>query len=149
MIFKWDRNVYLFREIQEQRNALEAKEDARKLAEAHEKRVASLEARLAEFSERIGSYDRLRQQDLATVSKLKVPVLLLLFSCALFKLSCLQEQLNAMQDTPSPASNYNEEEFDVQKIIDKITSLKSRLIEISRRSNANINLTGNLLSCFL
>lgn len=57
---------------QEQRNAVEAKEDARQLAEAHEKRVASLESRLAEFSERIGSYDRLRQQDLATVSKLKV-----------------------------------------------------------------------------
>nr|CAH0098978.1 unnamed protein product [Daphnia galeata] len=107
---------------QEQRNALEAKEDARKLAEAHEKRVASLEASLAEFSERIGSYDRLRQQDLATVSKLK-------------------EQLNTMQNTPSPPSNYNEEEFDVEKIIDKITSLKNRLMEVSRWSNANINLS--------
>lgn len=57
---------------QEQHNAAEAKEEARQLAQAHDKRVASLEARLAEFSERIGSYDRLRQQDLATVSKLKV-----------------------------------------------------------------------------
>ena len=57
---------------QEQLNAAEAKEAARCLAEAHEKRVASLETRLAEFSERIGTYDRLRQQDLATVSKLKV-----------------------------------------------------------------------------
>ncbi|EFX71220.1 hypothetical protein DAPPUDRAFT_309188 [Daphnia pulex] len=106
---------------QEQRNALEAKEDARKLAEAHEKRVASLEARLAEFSERIGSYDRLRQQDLSTVSKLR-------------------EQLNTMQNAPSQASNYNEEEYDVPKIIDKITSLKNRLMEVNRRSNANINL---------
>jgi hypothetical protein len=42
------------------------------LDEAHEKRVTSLEARLAEFSERIGAYDRLRQQDLSTVAKLKV-----------------------------------------------------------------------------
>nr|SVE83601.1 EOG090X04IO [Daphnia pulex] len=106
---------------QEQRNALEAKEDARKLAEAHEKRVASLEARLAEFSERIGSYDRLRQQDLSTVSKLR-------------------EQLNTMQNAPSQASNHNEEEYDVPKIIDKITSLKNRLMEVNRRSNANINL---------
>lgn len=47
---------------------------ARQLAVAHEQRVASLEARLAEFSERIGAYDRLRQQDLAIVSKLKVAV---------------------------------------------------------------------------
>nr|SVE84198.1 EOG090X04IO [Daphnia pulex] len=110
---------------QEQRNALEAKEDARKLAEAHEKRVASLEARLAEFSERIGSYDRLRQQDLSTVSKLR-------------------EQLNTMQSAPSQASNHNEEEYDVPKIIDKITSLKNRLMEVNRRSNANINLAAIL-----
>ncbi len=60
---------------QEQHNAAEAKEEARQLAEAHEKRVASLEARLAEFSERIGSYDRLRQQDLTQLSKLKVSLL--------------------------------------------------------------------------
>lgn len=66
-----ERHFIIFIE-QEQQNASEAKEAARQLDASHEKRVASLEARLAEFSERIGTYDRLRQQDLATVSKLKV-----------------------------------------------------------------------------
>nr|SVE73496.1 EOG090X04IO [Daphnia atkinsoni] len=106
---------------QEQRNAVEAKEDARQLAEAHEKRVASLEARLAEFSERIGSYDRLRQQDLATVSKLK-------------------EQLNTMQNMPGPPPRHSEEEYDIEKLIGKIKSLKNRLLDVSRRSNATVNL---------
>ncbi|XP_032781701.2 GRIP and coiled-coil domain-containing protein 1 [Daphnia magna] len=106
---------------QEQRNAVEAKEDARQLAEAHEKRVATLETRLAEFSERIGSYDRLRQQDLATVTKLK-------------------EQLNTMQNTPSPPS-HSEEDYDIEKLIGKIKSLKNRLLDLSRRSNATVNLT--------
>nr|SVE75694.1 EOG090X04IO [Daphnia hispanica] len=107
---------------QEQRNAVEAKEDARQLAEAHEKRVASLEARLAEFSERIGSYDRLRQQDLATVSKLK-------------------EQLNTMQNLPNPPSHQSDEEYDIEKLIGKIKSLKNRLLDVSHRSNATVNLT--------
>nr|SVE81256.1 EOG090X04IO [Daphnia magna] len=106
---------------QEQRNAVEAKEDARQLAEAHEKRVATLETRLAEFSERIGSYDRLRQQDLATVTKLK-------------------EQLNTMQNTPSPPS-HSEEDYDIEKLIGKIKSLKNRLLDLSHRSNATVNLT--------
>ncbi|XP_057368005.1 GRIP and coiled-coil domain-containing protein 1-like [Daphnia carinata] len=107
---------------QEQRNAIEAKEDARQLAEAHEKRVATLETRLAEFSERIGSYDRLRQQDLATVTKLK-------------------EQLNTMQNMSSPLSHPSEEDYDIEKLIGKIKSLKNRLLDVSRRSNATVNLT--------
>nr|SVE71618.1 EOG090X04IO [Daphnia similis] len=106
---------------QEQRNAVEAKEDARQLAEVHEKRVVTLETRLAEFSERIGSYDRLRQQDLATVTKLK-------------------EQLNMMQKTPSPPP-HSEEDYDIEKLIGKIKSLKNRLLDVSRRSNATVNLT--------
>jgi len=51
-----------------------------------------------------------------------------------------------MQNAPSQASNQIEDEYDVQKIIDRITLLKNRLVEVSRRSNANINLAGNLLS---
>lgn len=57
---------------QEQRHAAEAEEAVRQLAAAHEKRVDELEASLALLSESIGSYDRLRQQDLAQVGKLKV-----------------------------------------------------------------------------
>ena len=58
--------------IQEQRNSSEIKEAAQKLDASHEKRVSTLEARLAELSLTVGSYDRLRQEDLSTVSKLKV-----------------------------------------------------------------------------
>lgn len=37
----------------------------------HEARVAGLEARLAELSEIVGGYDRLRQQDQLAIQKLK------------------------------------------------------------------------------
>jgi hypothetical protein len=42
------------------------------LAAVHEERVVNLEARLAELSETVGNYDRLRQQDQMAIQKLKV-----------------------------------------------------------------------------
>nr|CAG4634729.1 EOG090X04IO [Alona affinis] len=115
---------------QEQRNAAEAKEAARQLDAAHEKRVASLEARLAEFSERIGTYDRLRQQDLATVSKLK-------------------EQLNSMQkesvgSSLQSSTTLAEEEYDVGQLIDKMMVLKARLMEVGRQSSTQFNIASLL-----
>lgn len=42
------------------------------LAATHEERVANLEARLAELSQSVGSYDRLRQDDQGAIFRLKV-----------------------------------------------------------------------------
>lgn len=47
-------------------------ESARDLAKSHEERVASLEARLADLSLSVASYDRTRQGDLHAIHKLKV-----------------------------------------------------------------------------
>lgn len=58
--------------LQEQRRAKEAEDRARHLAAVHEERVANLESHLAELSETVGSYDRLRQQDQLAIHKLKV-----------------------------------------------------------------------------
>ncbi|XP_055591974.1 GRIP and coiled-coil domain-containing protein 1 [Uranotaenia lowii] len=55
----------------EQRRVMVAEERGKKLEEIHEERVANLEARLAELSEVVGTYDRLRQQDQENISKLK------------------------------------------------------------------------------
>lgn len=58
--------------LKEQKRATDAEERARRLAAVHEERVANLEARLAELSETVGNYDRLRQQDQLAIQKLKV-----------------------------------------------------------------------------
>jgi len=117
------------------------------LDEAHEKRVASLEARLAEFSERIGAYDRLRQQDLSTVAKLKVnnKILTIFFlSISKFTPTRFQEQLNSIQYENYPSSiNNQEEEYDVDKIVDKMRSLKSKLLQLGRGSTTVNNLASN------
>nr|CAG4640788.1 EOG090X04IO [Eulimnadia texana] len=55
----------------EQKRAAEAEETVRQLVASHESRVAVLEGRLSELSQTIGTYDRLRQQDLATITILK------------------------------------------------------------------------------
>uniref|UniRef100_A0A1Q3FA25 Putative grip and coiled-coil domain-containing protein 1 n=1 Tax=Culex tarsalis TaxID=7177 RepID=A0A1Q3FA25_CULTA len=55
----------------EQKRVLVAEERSKKLEQVHEERVANLEARLAELSEVVGTYDRLRQQDQDSICKLK------------------------------------------------------------------------------
>ncbi|XP_014612884.1 PREDICTED: GRIP and coiled-coil domain-containing protein 1 isoform X3 [Polistes canadensis] len=57
--------------LEEQRIAAAAEQQARVLAMTHEKRVAGLESRLAELSETVGEYDRLRQQDQRSIQNLK------------------------------------------------------------------------------
>uniref|UniRef100_A0A0A9YT43 GRIP and coiled-coil domain-containing protein 1 n=1 Tax=Lygus hesperus TaxID=30085 RepID=A0A0A9YT43_LYGHE len=56
---------------EEQEKIKEAEEKSKRLAAAHEVRVANLEARLAELSETVGLYDRLRQNDQIAIEKLK------------------------------------------------------------------------------
>lgn len=55
----------------EKEKARNVEDDAKKLTAAQEERVINLETRLAELSETIGSYDRLRLQDQVEIQKLK------------------------------------------------------------------------------
>nr|CAG4650087.1 EOG090X04IO [Sida crystallina] len=109
----------------EQQSAAEAEEVARQLSAAHEKRVDELEASLALLSQTVGSYDRLRQQDLAQVAKLK-------------------EQLLSLQIEGNATSNLEEEEYDVEKLIDKMRSLKCRLLDCAARSKQTVDISGML-----
>lgn len=58
----------------EQNRAYLAEERNKALAARHEERVSSLESRLAELSDSIGLYDRLRQTDQEIIAKLKEKV---------------------------------------------------------------------------
>ncbi|KAJ9596879.1 hypothetical protein L9F63_012135, partial [Diploptera punctata] len=101
----------------EQKRAADAEERARRLAAIHEERVANLEARLAELSETVGTYDRLRQQDQMAIHKLKEHI----------------AQLDLEQTTLSRIKN-------VQTLVDKILLLKSQLIEASQRVEKPVNI---------
>lgn len=86
-----------------------------KLAILHEDRVANLESRLAELSNTVGSYDRLRQQDQDNISKLKE------------KLS----KLNMNQSEVIPDMKH---EVDIPKIVEEIFKLK----KIIQTENENL-----------
>ncbi|KYN16185.1 PREDICTED: GRIP and coiled-coil domain-containing protein 1 isoform X1 [Trachymyrmex cornetzi] len=97
---------------EEQKRAAAAEQQARGSVIIHETRVAGLEARLAELSEIVGGYDRLRQQDQLAIQKLK-------------------DQLVTMQDTEHSeivmSSNHPEE------IISKIKSLYTYLLDFDNK----------------
>lgn len=98
---------------QEQKRAAAAEQQARALAMTHEARVAGLEARLAELSETVGGYDRLRQQDQQAIQKLK-------------------EQLVGLQDSEYDYIVLNNEP---EEIISKIKSLYTKLLDFDNKKS--------------
>ncbi|KAL0108642.1 hypothetical protein PUN28_015240 [Cardiocondyla obscurior] len=96
---------------EEQKRVAAAEQQARLSVIVHETRVTGLEARLAELSEIVGGYDRLRQQDQLVIQKLK-------------------DQLAALQDIEHneiTSSDHPEE------IISKIKFLYTRLLDLDNK----------------
>ncbi|EFN82950.1 GRIP and coiled-coil domain-containing protein 1 [Harpegnathos saltator] len=96
---------------EEQKRTAAAEQEARGLAMVHEARVASLEARLAELSEIVGSYDRLRQQDRLVIQK-------------------LTDRLAALQDTEHEVVTSNNRP---EEIITKIKTLYTHLLDLDNK----------------
>ncbi|XP_011498811.1 PREDICTED: GRIP and coiled-coil domain-containing protein 1 [Ceratosolen solmsi marchali] len=63
--------------LEEQKKLTAAEQEMRSLSASHESRVAGLEGRLAELSDIVGGYDRLRQEDQKTIYKLKDQLIVL------------------------------------------------------------------------
>ena len=98
---------------EEQKRAATAEQQARALAMTHEARVAGLEARLAELSEIVGGYDKMRQQDQQAIQKLK-------------------DQLVSLQDSEHDYINLNNEP---EEIISKIKNLYTKLLDLDNKKN--------------
>lgn len=81
------------------------------MAASHEARVAGLEARLAELSDIVGGYDRVRQQDQKAIHKLK-------------------NQLITLQNNKKSDNHENP-----QKIMEKIKALYFQLVESDKNSS--------------
>lgn len=99
--------------MQEQKRAAAAEQQARALAMTHEARVAGLEARLAELSEIVGGYDRLRQQDQQAIQKLK-------------------DQLINLQDSEHEYITLNNEP---EEIVSRIKNLYTKLLDLDNKKS--------------
>nr|AAZ86779.1 IP10803p [Drosophila melanogaster] len=114
---------------QEQRRVLRAEEQSRRQAALHEDRVASLEARLAELSTTVGSYDRLRQQDQDSIHDLKQQL----------------QDLEQAHVRPTSNSRALNEDVDVATLVDEMVRLKKLLTTANARSANPLDL-GEILS---
>lgn len=121
---------------EEQRRAKDAEDRARHLAAVHEERVANLESHLADLSETVGSYDRVRQQDQLAIQKLKEHI--------------------AHLSTAAPSDFEKEEssvELDsatsVQNILQNISKLKEQLVESNRLSEKPIDIEDAIFGLFM
>lgn len=92
---------------------------------SHESRVAGLESRLAELSETVGGYDRLRQNDQQAIQKLRDQLVDM-------KLPETKEQDDMTINTDDP-----------NIISSKIQELYLHLVNISNKDNL-FNIKGNI-----
>lgn len=116
---------------QEQRRVLRAEEQSRRQAALHEDRVANLESRLAELSNTVGSYDRLRQQDQDSIHALKQQL----------------QELEQLQTRTAPAvQELKDNDQDLGALVDEIVRLKKLLTSANARSSNPIDLNTVLAS---
>ncbi|KAH8248200.1 hypothetical protein KR038_004785 [Drosophila bunnanda] len=114
---------------QEQRRVLRAEEQSRRQAALHEDRVASLEARLAELSTTVGSYDRLRQQDQESIHALKQQL----------------QDLEQAHTRPISSLKSVNDDVDVATLVEEMVRLKKLLTSANARSANPLDL-GEILS---
>lgn len=88
-----------------------------------EQRVNSLETRLQELSETVGTYDRLRQHDQEEIEKLKE------------RLQILDSEKRSLSRSlsESPKQVVSEQSDDAQKLLDVYKKVKVKLMEIKER----------------
>jgi len=134
--------------FEEQKRATDAEERARRLAAVHEERVANLEARLAELSETVGNYDRLRLQDQLAIQKLKEHIAQLDLEH-----SAVPHITSNTPDVDPDAELKGKSEgdlcLDVQALVDKIVYLRGQLILASQRAEKPIDVQDilNITDC--
>lgn len=102
----------------------------KKLAALHEDRVANLEARLAELSNTVGTYDRLRQQDQENIQKLKEKIL---------RLASAKNSIKDEEEENQKTTETNNKK-DLEKIIEEIMELKKLLLIENARCNNPIDI---------
>ncbi|KAK3912433.1 GRIP and coiled-coil domain-containing protein 1 [Frankliniella fusca] len=123
---------------EEQRRAKDAEDRARHLAAVHEERVANLESHLAELSETVGSYDRLRQQDQQAIHKLKNHIAQLSINTS--TVSNTEKDESAIElDSSSNVNN----------ILLEMTKLKEKLIESNCVSEKPIDVEDTIFNLFM
>ncbi|XP_039289205.1 GRIP and coiled-coil domain-containing protein 1 isoform X2 [Nilaparvata lugens] len=102
----------------EQERASHAENQTKKLVAMHEERVANLEARLAELSNTVGNYDRVKEED----------------QCAIRKLKDRLAQLELDHNDETELEKDGETSLDVETLVSKLKHIKSLVDKFNEES---------------
>ncbi|XP_013788184.1 GRIP and coiled-coil domain-containing protein 1-like, partial [Limulus polyphemus] len=117
---------------QEKHRVSEAEEKLKALSAVSEARIASLESRVSELSEVVGSYDRLKQKDQKAIQRLKDRVAQLdLENTTLAK---------GVAEDDKKVEKEEDSNLDVQTLMDKICKYKNILKTANDRSEKPVDL---------
>ncbi|XP_038074748.1 GRIP and coiled-coil domain-containing protein 1-like [Patiria miniata] len=117
----------------EQQKAKESKEVLRQLREAEEERVATLESKLAELSEVVGNYDRVKQQDQQAIQRLKERITQLDLENTALAQAINKSQTNQSEEIVNPDAT-------VSELTEKITTLKGLLKLANQKSEKPVDI---------
>lgn len=117
---------------QEKHRVSEAEEKLKALSAVSEARIASLESRLSELSEVVGSYDRLKQKDQVAIQRLKDRVAHLHLENTTLAKAVAEDNKKVGKDEDS--------NLDVQTLMDKICKYKNILKTANDRSENPVDL---------
>lgn len=107
----------------EKDRTIKAEEEIRSISLFHEERVANLEARLAELSNTVGNYDRLRQKDQENIIVLK------------------EKLLDATSSKSCPGTTDSENES-IEDILGEIERLKQILLKENTKMKYPVDVSG-------
>ena len=121
--------------LQEQKRTLDAEEKQSQLSHHHEQVVSELESKLSQLSAAVGDYDHVRWQDQANSKKLQERLAQLqLENSTLTQL--VQSRGDGVQ------GEGGEGEVDVQRLIERILKLKTRLRAAYEKTHSCVDVEG-------
>ncbi|XP_076305729.1 LOW QUALITY PROTEIN: GRIP and coiled-coil domain-containing protein 1-like [Tachypleus tridentatus] len=120
---------------QEKHRVSEAEEKLKALSAVSEARIASLESRVSELSEVVGSYDRLKQKDQVAIQRLKDRVAQLDLENTTLAKAVAEDDKKVGKDEDS--------NLDVQTLMDKICKYKNILKTANDRSENPVDLNAS------
>ncbi|XP_030072672.1 GRIP and coiled-coil domain-containing protein 1 [Microcaecilia unicolor] len=126
------KNHFQMQLLQEMRKAALADEQLRQHSQMEEQRVASLEARISEVSELLGTYEKAKQKDQMTIQKLKERIVQLDMENKTLAIAASSRSLADL--------NVEETNLDINVLKDKMEKLKKMLQLAAKRSPHSLDI---------
>jgi len=121
----------------EQKRTLEVEEKQSQLSQHHEQVVSDLESKLSQLSAAVGDYEHVRWQDQANSKKLQERIAQLQLEN-----STLTQLVQSRGDVLQGEGEGDEGEADVQRLVERILKLKTKLKAAYEKTQSSVDVEG-------